>query len=614
MTIPRDLSNLAPGANTSGVLQPSKGGTGLTSPGTNGNVLTSNGTAWVSSAPSSAGSGGATATGNVTLTSASSGAQSITTTAFGQSVTLPNATTMSKAANLFSIENVGPYPLRVKSSTGNTLGFIYPQEATMVGLSDNSTAAGVWNLSNIDPIAQTASYTSTTIYNLTRIREVRIDSDRLLFTYGNGSSNLYAQLYNETTQTWGTPTLVRSSAGYQIAIVTGANQALVCSCDTTTGFQAVVLTFSGTTITVGTAATATNGSSFTKFHGIISVGSSYIVSYGAGSNNCRAMTISGTTVTIGSEVAQTGANLSYTFPFSVSSTVFFVSSISASATLYVNAYTVSGTTITATPGVGATVGASESGYRVLPISNGARWAFAYVYTGNNVHVTILTMTGSTPSFSTAVDTSVAITAGSVLTSQFDMVVSGSKLILASNGATPRAANIVTDTSGTGSAGTALTIPLQANYLFAVFASSNVAQFVTSNGNFTLGGRIGINYSGSSPTLETDVNALPGTAGYSFVGTFSSASFNSNFTDRKSGNWMYGTVNYCFYQPATTAIGEVMALQGSHIYKAITRARCPITSPSENDTVGVSANEYVYYFNNYLGSSSHGAIFRYESIT
>lgn len=54
MTIPRDLSNLAPGANTSGVLQPSKGGTGLTSPGTSGNVLTSDGTAWVSQAASAA--------------------------------------------------------------------------------------------------------------------------------------------------------------------------------------------------------------------------------------------------------------------------------------------------------------------------------------------------------------------------------------------------------------------------------------------------------------------------------------------------------------------------------------------------------------------------------
>jgi hypothetical protein len=55
MTIPRDLSNLAPGANTSGVLQPSKGGTGLTSSGTAGNVLTSTGTAWVSQAPTSGG-------------------------------------------------------------------------------------------------------------------------------------------------------------------------------------------------------------------------------------------------------------------------------------------------------------------------------------------------------------------------------------------------------------------------------------------------------------------------------------------------------------------------------------------------------------------------------
>jgi hypothetical protein len=55
MTIPRDLSNLAPGANTSGVLQPAKGGTGLTAPGTNGNILTSNGTVWVSATPAASG-------------------------------------------------------------------------------------------------------------------------------------------------------------------------------------------------------------------------------------------------------------------------------------------------------------------------------------------------------------------------------------------------------------------------------------------------------------------------------------------------------------------------------------------------------------------------------
>ena len=74
MTIPRDLSNLAPGANTSGVLQPTKGGTGAASlaannvilgngtsavqfvaPGTVGNVLVSDGTIWVSQAPAASG-------------------------------------------------------------------------------------------------------------------------------------------------------------------------------------------------------------------------------------------------------------------------------------------------------------------------------------------------------------------------------------------------------------------------------------------------------------------------------------------------------------------------------------------------------------------------------
>jgi hypothetical protein len=50
MTIPRNLSNLAPGASTGGVLSASYGGTGLTSPGTAGNALVSNGTGWVSQA------------------------------------------------------------------------------------------------------------------------------------------------------------------------------------------------------------------------------------------------------------------------------------------------------------------------------------------------------------------------------------------------------------------------------------------------------------------------------------------------------------------------------------------------------------------------------------
>lgn len=94
MTIPRNLSILARGADSNGVLGVSNGGTGATTltannvllgngtsalqsvaPGSSGNVLTSNGTTWTSSAPS----GGVTsvsASGGITV-SASTGAVTI---------------------------------------------------------------------------------------------------------------------------------------------------------------------------------------------------------------------------------------------------------------------------------------------------------------------------------------------------------------------------------------------------------------------------------------------------------------------------------------------------------------------------------------------------------
>lgn len=52
MGIPRNLSNLAPGASSTGVLDVTKGGTGLATVGTNGQVLQSNGTSLVYATPS----------------------------------------------------------------------------------------------------------------------------------------------------------------------------------------------------------------------------------------------------------------------------------------------------------------------------------------------------------------------------------------------------------------------------------------------------------------------------------------------------------------------------------------------------------------------------------
>lgn len=51
MTIARNLSKLAEGTDSSGVLGVDNGGTGTVSPGASGNLLTSNGETWVSAAP-----------------------------------------------------------------------------------------------------------------------------------------------------------------------------------------------------------------------------------------------------------------------------------------------------------------------------------------------------------------------------------------------------------------------------------------------------------------------------------------------------------------------------------------------------------------------------------
>lgn len=74
MSIPRNLSFLAPGASATGVLAATKGGTGaatlavnnvllgnatialqVVAPGSSGNVLTSDGTTWASTTPAASG-------------------------------------------------------------------------------------------------------------------------------------------------------------------------------------------------------------------------------------------------------------------------------------------------------------------------------------------------------------------------------------------------------------------------------------------------------------------------------------------------------------------------------------------------------------------------------
>jgi hypothetical protein len=123
MTIPRNLSILAEGASSSGVLGAAYGGTGLSTPGTSGNVLTSNGTGWVSSAP--AGGGGLTLLATLTPANATTTATATSLTSSKSFQIITDSITLSANGGIkfaISADNGSTYstPLTFTSTNGAT--------------------------------------------------------------------------------------------------------------------------------------------------------------------------------------------------------------------------------------------------------------------------------------------------------------------------------------------------------------------------------------------------------------------------------------------------------------------------------------------------------------
>lgn len=460
-----------------------------------------------SSGGSSIGSGGTTSTGSVVLTSASVGAQSITTTDFGQSVTLPDATTMSaiKGSNNFNVSNAGGYPLKVLDGASNILGYIYPGDSSMIGCSDASTTAGVWDCTGLEIAAITARIFSTTIFNLgAAIRTVALDSDRTLITMGLGATNLYGVVYTTSTASFGSLTLIRASASNHVTVKTAANQVLVCSCNATTGFEAVVLSISAATITVNTAATAVNAANIVSngFTNLIAVGSAWVVSYTVATpaNTMRAITISGTTPTVGNEASMTGTASIYVSLYAVSSSVYLTLSMTTNTGVYAKPFSLSGTSISAGTEASVTGLGSTAGLLTTSISSDARWVMLYLDGATTgTAASIVSVAGSVASLST-VDPLLLETSSVQNTAA--AIVAGSKLIFF--GSNSRTVNILTDTAGVATAGTAINLNCGAvSTTNTITANGNVAKALM--GGSSKAALCVVNYSGASPVLTSAQN-------------------------------------------------------------------------------------------------------------
>ncbi len=459
-----------------------------------------------------------TATTATTLTSTPTLLQ-ITPTSYGVTVTLPDATTCSVGGPLHCIDNRGAYPVRVCNTSGTLLGFVFAGVVSYIALDNNSTAAGVWNISNNEVVGASAQLLTTNIAVIDACIDLGSNQE-LLIGRGVSNANCYSVVYNRSTNTFGNVTLVRTATfkdSVISAVLSATNQVLVVSVAvSSTSFEAVTLSVTGTTITVNTAATATlsaNISAFADGCGLIAVGSSFVTSYTVTTPaaQIRALSISGTTVTIGAASVLTG-----TAGGLIAAAANHVIAVStATTTLTTTPYLVIGSTLTT--GIGTTTTSGTMTLNKL-FALGTRWATCY-NDGGIVPMGGIISLNATGNGTTTISTVNVLGAGAG-TLQDAIVVSNSKVLMLANSTTNNA-NILTDTAGTASAGTAITLSV---------GTTRYCQYV--NGTSVLvANALGINTlvdcSGASPTSQRvgDSGVAIGAA--------------SNAVLSRSPTWIYG---------------------------------------------------------------------------
>jgi len=286
---------------------------------------------------------------------------------------------------------------------------------------------------------------------------ITLDANRELVIYNTFllSDTISAFVYNSSTNTFGAAATIRATASVMGAVLVSTDKVLVVSMGSSgTTLEAVTLSISTNTITVNTAATATlagvlAGLSGTGYYGsFVTVGTSFVLSYGRATNvtALRAFTVSGTTVTIGSESTLTPATDNAAALFSISSSV--VLALSSSATVfYATPYTVSGTTLTV--GTGATT--TLTGQFYIPAGVFQSGQIGVLFFNGTIFGGIISVSGTTATISSTQvwSSGAALTANNNYTA-----IIGDKMLCYYSAATNLSlVNVLTNTSGTASAGT-----------------------------------------------------------------------------------------------------------------------------------------------------------------
>ena len=239
----------------------------------------------------------------------------------------------------------------------------------------------------------------------------------------------------------------------------------------------------------------------------------------------RAITVSGSTPSIGSELAYAGGTLSdmhHSYAHSASILLHF--SMTATTSVFALPITVSGTTLTA--GTAASVATTNNQQFTTGVLSDSRYALFYLNTTGRGAV--VSVAGSVASISTAA-TTLAISGWAP-----QMQVIANQAFIIGNTTSSNNINVLTDTSGTATLGTALSLPFSGG--IAGYLSTGKVFYANNNSGTSSYYQYGI--SSGSPVVEkafpSVTTSSPVTAGTMGTATFANTPL-SGLSKSGSGN-------------------------------------------------------------------------------
>lgn len=417
-----------------------------------------------------------------------------TPTGCGEAITLPDATTCTEGGPLHIIDmSESVYPVRVLTSAGVFRGVFFPGTVSTVSLPDNSAAAGPWAIENIKRVGPVAQLLTANMRG--NIKVVDLGNNQELILATNASSHLYGVVYDRSDNSWGAVTSIRAAAvvGNYSACLCAADKVLIVSA-VTTALEAVVLTIAAGDISaVGTADTETLSAAISYIESggskLTAIGDAFVCVYRVATPamEIRSITVAGTTPTIGAATVLPGTAGGY---LSFTGSVAVVATEETSA-VHVAPYTISGS---AAPVIGTKVSDSVTSGGIFKFKKmpSGRWLIIYLDNGAVIGG-FATLAGTI--ITTSIVPIFAAASGNLSDA---WAVEADKVLCTTAANSSPCYNILTDTAGTASAGTAIDIEAVALTRTCLYADgTDVVVYAFSATKFHLQT---IDCSGASPVL------------------------------------------------------------------------------------------------------------------